>query len=1001
MNPKNNISRLNLPKKDYCLNSPNSALISPFIEEGEFLDYKPKINNNYTIENFEYLKDYNNEKIIIGKGGYGQLYLAINKKDGKEYAIKNVSKEKMKAVGVDISIIKREIDIHIRITHPHIIKLISYSEDRHNFYLVMEYAHKGNLYKFIQQKRGMDEDEAFHYFIQVASAIHFLHFNGFAHRDIKPENILLDKNGSVKLCDFGWCVNVSKGNRITFCGTYEYMAPEMINDEFYDMGIDIWSLGVLLYEMIHGYSPFRAHHFLKDAKSAMKEIFRNIKSNNYSIDKNISEECIDLIDKLLTTDTKKRIKINELFAHPWVIKKVKDYFPHYNTLININNKTFYRCKGSNISNHQDQDKEIKNNNYSKEKNDDSNNYKIIKMKENNNIRKDIINKEKENNIKKENSKKHVKNKSFCFVINKGNSKNNGIYFIKEKSGNRQKREQYDSRIEKEKDKKDFENNNNEKNISINNFNNYIYDKYKIKEEEFNSPRIEKKEQDSKNNFIFTIKSKSKILDLSKENKKDIKRSDKKGLIEWENLDNNNNLNKYERYHRGKKNEGNEIIFEEKERENYLKSASNKKILIRVKQKEMDNYIKTENKSGSNLYINIHNKISNELNLNNTRKKEEKKRRGESLSKTFLKENVINSYDNNPLSQSQKFQYTFIYNKPRKDIGSYTIKKFSPIKKKNNIITKDNKVNIFLTNRENLKNRRAKSMQQSLNEISNTFQENKLIKNILRQRKNNNMKKNLMIKNFDNNCENNYIDNEDYAYTNLNTKEEEFQLDEIIPNKEHFKRFRKKVVHFKKKLYINSEGNLIKSQNYIEKNKDKNEMIKSYCPQTNIKSNKSIQNVFYNTFYNCLFDNLPNNNNNNHIDNNNETCTNNFYIKNNNNINNYKSLQKNHSENLLYYKAFSNEKNHYKNIAVQKKYGYSKKLKVIDERNKVNDLINFHTEKKIGKIYRNKIDTENENNNEKYKFNYIYFNGRNKLINTSRKHSPSNIKGKELIVSSFN
>ena len=98
-----------------------------------------------------------------------------------------------------------------------------------------------------------------------------------------------------------------------------------------------------------------------------------------------------------------------------------------------------------------------------------------------------------------------------------------------------------------------------------------------------------------------------------------------------------------------------------------------------------------------IYINIHNKISNELNLNNTRKKEEKKRRGESLSKTFLKENVINSYDNNPLSQSQKFQYTFIYNKPRKDIGSYTIKKFSPIKKKNNIITKDNKVNIFLTN----------------------------------------------------------------------------------------------------------------------------------------------------------------------------------------------------------------------------------------------------------------------------------------------------------------
>ena len=167
MNSIINFQKLNL------LNSQNS--ISPFIDEGVFLDYKPLIKRNYMIENFEYLKDYNNEKIIIGKGGYGQLYLAQNIKDGKEYAIKNVSKDKMKSVGIDISIIKREIDIHIRITHPHIIKLFSFSEDRHNYYLVMEYAQKGTLYKLIQQKRGMSENEAFHYFIQVASAIYFLH----------------------------------------------------------------------------------------------------------------------------------------------------------------------------------------------------------------------------------------------------------------------------------------------------------------------------------------------------------------------------------------------------------------------------------------------------------------------------------------------------------------------------------------------------------------------------------------------------------------------------------------------------------------------------------------------------------------------------------------------------------------------------------------------------------------------------------------------------------
>ena len=117
----------------------------------------------------------------------------------------------MQSMGLDPSLAKREIDIHIRITHPHIIKLYSYLDDRNNYYLALEYASNGSLYQYIQKKKGMSENEAFYYFIQVASAIYFLHSNGYAHRDIKPENILIDENGNIKLCDFGWCVNVSKG----------------------------------------------------------------------------------------------------------------------------------------------------------------------------------------------------------------------------------------------------------------------------------------------------------------------------------------------------------------------------------------------------------------------------------------------------------------------------------------------------------------------------------------------------------------------------------------------------------------------------------------------------------------------------------------------------------------------------------------------------------------------------------------------------------------------
>jgi len=111
----------------------------------------------------------------------------------------------------------------------------------------------------IKKSKGIDEKSAFKYFIETASAILFLHTNDLIHRDLKPENILLDENNNVKLCDFGWCVELKEDDapRKTFCGTYEYMAPEIVKETPYDKSVDIWSLGILLYELLHGYSPFR------------------------------------------------------------------------------------------------------------------------------------------------------------------------------------------------------------------------------------------------------------------------------------------------------------------------------------------------------------------------------------------------------------------------------------------------------------------------------------------------------------------------------------------------------------------------------------------------------------------------------------------------------------------------------------------------------------------------------------------------------------------------
>ena len=894
----------------YKQRSPSSNIISPFIVEGEFLNHRPRINPNYSINNFEYIRDYNNELIEIGKGGYGKLYLAKNKKDNKEYAIKYVSKKKMQSVGVDFSIIKREIDIHIRITHPRIIKLYSYFEDKFNFYLAMEYAPNGTLYHLIQIKKGMSENEAFYYFIQVASAIYFLHEHGYAHRDIKPENILLDGKGGIKLCDFGWCVNVTKGERTTFCGTYEYMAPEMINDEFYDKGIDIWSLGVLLYEMIHGYSPFRAHKFVKDAKAAQVEIFMNIKNNNYTINKNISEECIDLIDKLLTTDTKKRIKIDELFKHSWVVNKEKEYFPNYNRYKEIKNNDM-------INSHRRIETDI---NCISSLDNIRNIIKYANININNNsnevlYRNKIINSnENENNT--DNIRKHNKNKSYCLIYSKGNSNNNAIYFINGKSGNKNKIEEISSKPEKEKEK---DKNRYEYNVNLTETNKDLINNKNANEI---NQRIEKKEINSKNNFVFSINSKRKKINLPRVIRPEMKNENNilKTPHESQEIKSiNSNLKE-------KFNINQESLTESK---NHSREKNDKKQLIRVQKQELDNYIKKQNEINSNLSLK-NQKIKEkqelvDLVINKLKQIEEKKIKDESNQKMHdsQKSNTSSEFYNK--KKSFKSPFSYLNYKLKKDLGTYSIKNF---KKEN-----ENKKHKYSNQTEKLKDKRSKSFQQLLTEKS---LENKM-QSILKEKRN---KNNI---NMMNNIKNNYINNDKNKFKNINNNGED-----DISIKDNFKRFRKMVVHLKIKdnLKINTKNNLYNSCDFKYKKND-NRILKSGNPPINIKSNKSIQNIFYNTFYNCLFNNGNKNN---------------YYnssIKNIYKFNNKKGNILNNKQKE--YKSISVEKDIFK---YKKNFDLNSRIEYPNKLNKGNELINYSTERKKGKIYIHSSGLDNKDKNEK-------------------------------------
>ena len=297
-------------KKEYESNNNN--------KEGIFYD-KPNYNENITLSRLIPL-DSNGHKLLIGKGAFSNVYLYKDIITQEKYALKIMDKNFILKNLETLQIIYNEIEIQSRINHPNIIRLYNIYENSNTIYMIMEYLNNGNLFSLIRRKKGLNEIEAYKYFSQIVNAIKFLHNNNIIHRDIKPENILLDNKYTCKLCDFGWSVILQdNSSRNTFCGTIEYMAPEIINNEQYDKSIDIWSLGVLLFEMIHGFNPF------ENNKNNINLLIENIKNKKVKFEKNISDECKDLIMKMLESNCNKRICIDDILNHPFMINN-KNYY---------------------------------------------------------------------------------------------------------------------------------------------------------------------------------------------------------------------------------------------------------------------------------------------------------------------------------------------------------------------------------------------------------------------------------------------------------------------------------------------------------------------------------------------------------------------------------------------------------------------------------------------------------------------------------------------------
>ena len=254
----------------------------------------------------------------IGSGKFGRVFRAVEKNANKPVALKVVPKQTLEKFDF-FSQIKKELEIQYRLQHANIVRLYGYFYDEQNIYAVMEYCPGGNLFQRLRREKQFSENKAKFVVAQVVESLIYLQERNVIHRDIKPENILIAdvERMHVKLCDFGWSTHTINEQRTTFCGTVDYVAPELVYSEPYGQEVDLWAVGILTFELLLGHAPFTGQN-----ENATYHNITNLDLQHKTGDgaqfRDLSQEARSFISAILQTDPEQRLGLLEMRKHPWL-----------------------------------------------------------------------------------------------------------------------------------------------------------------------------------------------------------------------------------------------------------------------------------------------------------------------------------------------------------------------------------------------------------------------------------------------------------------------------------------------------------------------------------------------------------------------------------------------------------------------------------------------------------------------------------------------------------